>query len=169
MKDIINITPTSMAFINPGEEAGINLTFKSGKTRNISGFIEARASSPAKISAILPVEISFTTNATAVSIKINTTSVEKTCREMNGTACKGKLVCTKTTKAKDNDRCCIGICKSGINMTRIAGILLITIAVIILAVFVMIGLKKPKKQTKDIYSDIEKKYSKPGKTIEPKG
>ncbi|MBS3090485.1 hypothetical protein J4433_01810 [Candidatus Pacearchaeota archaeon] len=169
LKDIINITPTSMAFINPGEEAGINLTFKSGKIRNISGFIEARAASPVEISAMLPVEISFTTNATAVSIKINTTEEEKTCREMNGTVCKGKLVCTKTTKAKDNDRCCIGTCKSGINMTRIVGILLITIAVIILAVFVMIGLKKPKKQSRDIYSDIEKKYSKPSRIIEPKG
>ena len=46
---------------------------------------------------------------------------------------------------------------------------MIIIAAITIAAFVWIGLRKPKKQTKDIYSEIEKKYSKTGKSLEPKG
>lgn len=171
LKGILNITPEKIDFINPGEEAKINLTFKSNSIRNISGFIEAKSSSPVGISARLPVGIAFTGNASAVSIKINTTYAEdiKKCSEMNGTSCEKNLACTKTVKASDNERCCIGTCKRNVNTARIVGIALISLAIIIIAGFLFIGLRKQKKQTKDIYYDIEKKYSKQGRTIEPNG
>ncbi|MFH0832009.1 MAG: hypothetical protein V1886_04065 [archaeon] len=171
LKGILNITPEKIDFINPGEEVKINLTFKSNSIRNISGFIEAKSSSPDEVSARLPVGLSFTGNASAVSIKINTTYMEviKKCSEMNGTSCGKNLACTKTIKSSDNERCCIGTCRSNINTAKIAGIALISLAVITIAVFLILGLRKPKKQAKDIYYDIEKKYSKQGRTIEPKG
>lgn len=163
-KDILNLTPEHIDFINPGEYAGVNLTFKSGSIKNATGFIEARASSPIQLSVRIPVGITFTRNASAVNIKMNYTVQEKdnkTCKNLNGTVCKSNMICSKpVTKTSDTPRCCIDACKSSINTTKIMGILMIILAVIIVAVFIIIGLRKPKKQTKDVYEEIEKKYSK---------
>jgi hypothetical protein len=164
LKDVLNITPPSINFINPGESAEIGLVLNSKKVQNISGFIEAKSTNPASVLTKLPINIIFTRNASAVSIVTgkNYTSLgkEKTCSQLNGTTCKQNFVCNQTAvRANDTDRCCLGSCKGGIDI-RIIGALMIIAAIAIVAFVIMIKLRKPKKQAKDVYEEIEKKYSK---------
>ena len=70
----------------------------------------------------------------------------KTCSYFNGTICKISEKCSTPFKnAKDSSRCCTGKCSPAAEKKPV-GLALIGLAAIILIIFLLSRLKKPKKK-----------------------
>lgn len=158
LKDIINITPSYIKEIDAGSESTIDLRIESAKTGNFTGFIEASSN---ELSAVLPINITFTKNESKVTAINITTQENKTCNDYNGTVCKKGESCEGTSRVLKEGKCCIGKCKSRRNL-QLLGFAMILIAVLVIALFIMSKMKKPKKdkEMKEVLEKIEKKYDK---------
>jgi len=152
---ILNLTSLHISEIDAGSEVVINLLFKSQKTGNYGGFIEA---SSGGISAVLPVNITFTKNESQVKITNITAVINKTCRDYNGSVCKKEEICSNSIPLPEG-RCCIGKCE-GKKDLRMLGVIMITLAVLVIAITLYAKMRKPKREMKDVMSEIENKYDK---------
>lgn len=154
---IVNITPLHIKEIDAGDEATINLVFQSQEIDSYEGFIEASADG---VSAILPLNITFTKNESQVNINETIiTEKNKTCNDYNGSICEKEEQCKGTVITIFNERCCMGKCERKRDL-RLLGVLMILLAVFIIVIFLVIKLKKPKKEMKNVVEEIEKKYNK---------
>lgn len=157
LNTVINITPLHIKEIDAGTEFTVNLLFQSQKVGNYEGFIEVAGSG---FSAVLPINVTFTKNESLVTIDINKTITEKnkTCKDYNGTICKKDETC-KNNVITSEGKCCIAKCEGKKN-TRLLGILMIGVAVLIIVLSLIFKMRKPKKEMKNIVEEIEKKYDK---------
>lgn len=152
---VLNLTSLHISEIDAGSEVVVNLLFKSQKTGNYEGFIEA---SSGGISAILPVNITFTKNESQVRINI-TAEKNKTCLDYNGSVCKKEETCNGNLRANVEPRCCIGKCE-GKKDLRMLGVIMIALAVLVIVITLYAKMRKPKREMKDVVSEIENKYDK---------
>ncbi len=160
LRDIINVTPTSFDKIEAGGERTIKVSILGKRAGNYSGSIIALTMGK---TTNFSMNLEFTKNESLVNTTAIPLSTNKSCYQQNGTSCKGNEICNVTIRTFDAESCCIGSCiekkKGGIN-TKLIGILMLLAAVAILAVIFLPKLRKPKKEMKDILTEIEKKYDK---------
>lgn len=152
---VLNLTSLHIKEIDAGSEVVVNLLFKSQKTGNYEGFIEASSN---EISAILPVNITFTKNESQITVMNITAIQNKTCKDYNGSLCKKEEICSNSIPLHEG-RCCIGKCEAKKDL-KMLGVLMISLAVLVIVITLYAKLKKPKKEMKDVVSEIENKYDK---------
>ena len=107
---------------------------------------------------MLPVNITFTKNESQVKITNITAVINKTCRDYNGSVCKKEEICSNSIPLPEG-RCCIGKCE-GKKDLRMLGVIMITLAVLVIAITLYAKMRKPKREMKDVMSEIENKYDK---------
>lgn len=159
LRDIINITPTRFDKIEAGGERTIKVSILGKRAGNYSGRIIALTIGK---TTNFSMNLEFTKNESLVNISAIPLGTNKTCAQQNGTICKSSEICNVTIKAFDFESCCIGSClekKKGIS-TKMIGVLMLLAAVAILAIIFLPKLKRPKKEMKDVLTEIEKKYDK---------
>ncbi|MFH1249256.1 MAG: hypothetical protein V1660_03830 [archaeon] len=158
LNSVINLSSMRIKEIDAGSQIQVPIIFKSQKEGNYIGFIMA---SNDEVSAILPINITFTKNESQITK--NTTSIvsqqNKTCKDYNGTVCKKEQICNGGSILINGERCCIAKCEKKKD-TRLLGIAMIVLAILIIFFAVLTKLKKPKKEMKDVVAEIEKKYDK---------
>ena len=169
--NIAKISPENIEYILPGTEKELSLLLNISKLKNYSGYIEANGD---LASTSINITVFTTSNISNVNIGnytinfpvSNVTNKTKTCADFNnGTYCRAGFVCkgkqftiiNETTKL--TQLCCPAKCVR--DYTKMIGVLIIILVIAILVLFFSLKLRKPKKDMKDVISDVEKKYSRP--------
>ncbi|MCK5149811.1 hypothetical protein KAJ87_02705 [Candidatus Pacearchaeota archaeon] len=159
LKPYANLSIENLTNLKENSSSKIEISFFSENVSVIEGYLKAQTSDKI-ISAYLEINLDFLEDYTPPSNGSSTT-ITKTCLELNGTICEKNQECKGESVNSKNAVCCLGICeeKKRNPAGAIIGWGIIILVLSFLAWFFIKRYRKPRKKVDLLKIAGEKRYS----------